>query len=279
MSSDPHRSAPGTGLDRAFTALRERAPEPSFAPADVVRRRGRRRTHGQIAAAAVAVVAVLVGGALVARPQAGGRVDPAASPSPSLPVAPTDHLGVPGRLLLQPADLPPGYWYTEDPEAEQRGTFPIHIMCVDDVMDQESAMHRQAQRAVTFHTGDDRGLAATQSAGPGDRPVPWQGPYLPLRVSHNVTMFEPGWATRGVADYRAWIATCPGRAEMTYTTVHSDFVGDESVVYRVQQTPGTDYDLVIVRVGDRVAVLRISRDFSADAVRDLATKAGQRLGS
>lgn len=279
MSSDPHRSDPGTGLDRAFTALRQRAPEPSFAPAAVVRRQGRRRTHRRIAATAIAVVAVLVGGALVAGHGAGGRVEPAASPSPSLPVAPTDHLGVPGRLLLQPADVPPGYWYTEDPEAERYGTFPIPIMCVDDVMNQESTAHRRAQRAIRFHTGADRGLAASQSAGAPDWPRPGEGPYLPLRITHNVTMFEPGWATRGMADYRAWIATCPGRAEMTYTAVHRDFVGDESIVYRIQQTPGTDYYLAFVRIGDRVAALRISRDFSADAVRDLATKAGRRLDS
>jgi hypothetical protein len=279
MSSDPHRAEPVAGLDRAFTALRDRAPEPSFAPAAAVRHQGRRRTHRQIVAAAIAVVAVLVGGALVAGPRSGGRVEPAASPGPSLPVAPTDHLGVAGRLLLQPADLPPGYWYTEDPEAERRGTFPIPIACVDDMMNQESTVHRQAQRAIRFHTGDDRRLAATQSAGAPDRPGPWAGPYLPLRISHNVTMFEPGWAMRGMADYRAWISTCPGRAEMTYTPVHRDFVGDESVVYRVQQPPEGDYYLAIVRIGDRVAVLWISRDFTADAVRDLATKAGRRLES
>jgi hypothetical protein len=57
----------------------------------------------------------------------------------------------------------------------------------------------------------------------------------------------------------------------------SDEGHDESFVYRVQQLPGTDYFLVIVRVGDRVTVLSVGKELSPGTARDLAEKAARRL--
>jgi hypothetical protein len=238
-----------------------------------VRRRGRRRTHRRIAAAAAAVVGLLAGGALVARPQESGRGEPAASPAVSLPADPSDYRGIPGRLLLRPADFPPTYWYTEAPQVDGLGPFPIHIACVDSTVVFESRTHYRAERTVRFHHEADRALVTAEMRDPT------VGPLLLRRVTQNVTEFDPGWAARGIAEHRAWIDHCPGRVGMTYTTVDQNVGGDESVVYLVQQARGANYYLAIVRVGDRVTVLSVSRDLSADTARDLAQKAARRLGS
>ena len=268
-------------VEGAFTALRDRTPEPPFVPADTVRRRGRRRTYRQIAGAAVAVVAVVVGaGALVAGPPAGGRVEPAASAGPGGAATPTDRGGVPGRFVLQPADLPPGYGYLDDAELLMFGPYPIHIACADYEADWESRGHRQADRAVRFYADEDRAdMSAYASAVAAYPQMRRGGPVTPMRVQQHVVVYEPGWGARGPAEYRTWIDACPGRAGVTYTVLNKDFAGDESVVYRVQQQHYMNYLLGIVRVGDRVSVLSISKSFSPDAARDLVESAAKRLAS
>jgi hypothetical protein len=254
-------------IDAAFAALRDRAPEPQFVPATTVRRRGRRRTHRQIAVAGIAVMGALsAAGALITVPDSGGRVDPAASQAASAtPTATatgsTAYRTIPDKLMLRPEDVPEEFRNLDGSDAFDSG-LPVYFACVDVQLPWESRSHVRVARMINFLSED------MQRADRNSRS---------LQIRQRVFLYEDGWATKGIADYQVWIDTCPGRGAMTFEVLGRNFVGDESVLFRVQQAPWPGHYLAIVRVGDRLTSVEASNVFTADEARTMAETAGKRL--
>ena len=66
---------------------------------------------------------------------------------------------------------------------------------------------------------------------------------------------------------------------MVYEVLATGLGGDESVLYRVRTLSEQGFYLAIVRVGDRLTYLQVGSTFQEGTVRDLAVRAGARLGA
>jgi hypothetical protein len=249
----------------AFAALRERAPRPRFASAVDVRRRGHRRTRLQVGMAAVAVVVLLVGaGALAAGPLAGGPTEPATTAGTRPPTRGTVTRDVPDDLFLRESDLPTGFQVGADRDEDLPQVLPANHACVNSGVTFSAREHRRTGRQIVF-----AGIDAMR------RHV-----WLPEeQIQQNVTLYDPGWAAPDLADHRAWIDACRTRPGMAFEVLATDLGGDESVLYRVRDPSNQEFFVAIVRVGDRLTGLRIGATFREDTVRDLAVRAGERLGA
>lgn len=249
----------------AFAALRDRAPQPRFAPAADVRRRGRRRTHRQLVVSAAAVVVLLVGaGALAAGPLTGGPTEPATTVSSRPPTSPAVTRVVPNELLLQPGDVPPGFVNGEDRDEPYPGGPPVAFACADLDFTWSARDHRRGERRLVY-----AGIDAVRQ-------------HLSLfeeQIRQQVTLYDAGWAARELADYRAWVDACPNPAGLTFRVLADDLGGDESVLYRIEPPGEKHYFLAIVRVGDRLTSVQIGGAFPEGTVRELAVRAGARLGA
>jgi hypothetical protein len=252
-------------LDAAFTALRERVPRPRFEPAADVRRRGRRRTHRRIAVTAAAVVVLLAGaGALAAGPLAVGPAPPATTVSSRPPTSPAVERDVPNELLLQPDDVPTGFLVGDDRDQDYPQGLPAHFACADLSFAFTAAEHRRAQRRIVFAGVDAMRQRLT---------IPEE------QIQQQVTIYDAGWAAREVADYGAWLTTCPVRGGIVYEVLDTGFGGDESVLYRVRNVSDRHFFLAVVRVGDRLTYLQVGGAFQEATARHLAVRAAGRLGS
>ena len=268
-------------IDAAFTALRERAPEPRFAPAESVRRRGRRRGHRQIAVAGIAVVGVLggaglaVGGPILdgggARP-AGDGATHTASGGPDV-LEPgvgwtefsfdPDEIEalVPMRLMLQPADLPPGYPVRHERRGTKPQPWPVRMTCQHFTADRNpSRASVVGWRTINYATSE----TAT------DR-----------HVMQTVLRYQPGGAAASIVDLDAAVTACGEQVpSFRYPVLARDFAGDESrlieVVSASTAADGHVY-LVVVRVGNAVTTLHVVASLGEATARDLGAKAAQRL--
>ncbi|HZN18747.1 MAG TPA: hypothetical protein VFB84_11315 [Micromonosporaceae bacterium] len=284
-------------LDEMFGQLRGQQPPAPFAPAELVRRRGRQRAHRQALAAGAAVLAVAgTGTGLLALPdRPGGSVGPGplgtsapggpaatASPNPTgspgvpeppVPTAsrspftpPPVLTAVPETLLLQRADLGPGSWTRFQPEVfEGPQPWTWSDACSGYKSSDYPSLSWQVDvRTVGYRTGQES-------------------------VVEVVELYRLGAGAANLADVAAVVAFCaaatppPGVAPSRFTIVGAEIAGDESLLVKheawyyqgetLAPTPFVTY-LAVVRVEDFVATVR-SRDEAY--VRTLALKAAARL--
>ncbi|HET8661427.1 MAG TPA: hypothetical protein VFM55_20820 [Micromonosporaceae bacterium] len=279
-------------LEEMFGQLRGQQPPAPFAPAELVRRRGRRRAHRQALAAGVVVLAVAGAGtgllALSDRPD--GSVGPAplgtsapggptTTGSPGIPESPAPTAsGGPGptprpastevteALLLQRADLGPGSWTRFQPELFEG---PDTWLWSDACAGYRSSDYPSLPRQVDVRTV---GYRSSQNT-----------------VAEVVELYRSGSGAANLSDVRAVVAFCaaatppPGVAPSRFTIVGAGIAGDESLLVKheawyyegetVAPTPFVTY-IAVVRVGDLVATVRAQDEAF---VRTLALKAAARL--
>lgn len=280
-------------LDEMFGQLRGQQPPAPFAPAELVRRRGRQRTHRQALAAGAAVLAVAGTGtgllALSDRPD--GSVGPAplgtstsggpavtGSPGVTGPPVPTASgspgatprpvlTAVPEAFLLQRADLGPGSWTRFQPELFEG---PDPWLWSDACAGYRSSDYPSLRRQVDVRTVGYRSGQET--------------------VAEVVELYRAGAGAASLADVRKVVAFCaaatpsPGVAPSRFTIIGAGIAGHESLLVKheawyyqgetVAPTPFVTY-IAVVRVDDLVATVRGQDEAS---VRTLALKAAARLG-
>lgn len=267
-------------LEQWFDRLRAQPPPTSFAPAEQVRRRGRRRTYRRQGAAATATL-VVVGLAAVGLGQLSGltsavdstpvvgpltssAVDPSASTGASSVTADaTDRID--DSWFLATEDLGPGDWRQVSSVTRYVGGPPDWLWAVT---------------CPGFGPADHPSLAArrdmallgwTMEAGPdpaeglpnlGYRPD-WvhQDPSVEgrLQLVQVVDLFRSGGARQNLADIRRTVEECDPAGwngdPTYYRIVHTGFVGDESLL--ITETWRDSVTLIaVVRVGDVVTSLR-----------------------
>jgi hypothetical protein len=241
-------------IDSVFTALRERPPEPRFAPADEVRRRGRQRGRHQAAVAGIAVVGVLGGAGLaVAGPFGDARsTAPAASPTPTSSAASTTfqeydvdriHALVRDPLFLHGGDLPAGFRV----RFEQLGGFghtgwPVGIRC----RPLEPAMYPSRAGEVARRTV----VHATSDGGSPDT------------ITQTVLRYDScGWANMSFTDLDLAVPVC-----------------DEQVASIRLTEVDRDVYLIVARFDQYVSTLEIPRTLGQPVARALGVTSADRLG-
>ncbi|MFD2762953.1 hypothetical protein [Micromonospora eburnea] len=285
-------------LDALFTTLRGTPPPAVFAPAEQVRRRGRRRSHRQVLAAGagvltVAAVAGVLGaglpgsrpGVLSAPAASTASAVPPASAVPTRSAASTDSSSapagpsapVPATPLLQAQDLGPGDWRRfEAEQLENRDRWYWGFwdgMCPGYRSGPlPSLPHQKALETVAYRMDGASGGVTS--------------------VSQIVERYTAGWGHDNLADVRAVIDRC-GQPEPTTATptverfaiVETGFAGDESLLVRQDlvrlrtSSAGAEHlgYIAVVRVGDVVTTVRAYPP-EPDRVRGLAGLAAARLG-
>jgi hypothetical protein len=271
-------------LDAIFDQMRGQRPPVAFAPPELVRRRGRQRTHRQALAGTAAVLAVV--GVVGSLPRlvdldpgpAGGSASPSmpaatsATPGPTAPTArPT---GVPLAVMLRPTDLGAGTWTTLSPDGVFKGEerwYWADWHAGYRAEDYPSRRHQVGQRIVRYE-GDQQAT-----------------------VEEIVERYDPGWGLGNVKDIRAVVARSgatpyarPGAgAPLRQTIIEAGFAGDESLL--VEQKPWS-FDgsttvprsliqvVAVVRVGDLVATVVTPFGAEPEVARTLAAAAAARLG-
>lgn len=275
-------------LNEILGQLRGQQPPAPFAPAELVRRRGRQRNHRQALTAGAAVLAVAGAGAGVfalpdrpngpeplaspspvpVSPASPSPVSPSAAPTPSVAPRPTFTAVLPA-FLLQPADLGPGSWSKFSPEVFE-GPEPWYWSdaCPGyDSSDYRSLPRQRDVEVIGYRSGQDT-------------------------VVEVVELYAPGYGAASLADVRALIAFCaaatppPGTAPNRNTIVGTGFAGDESILVKheawfyqgetIAPDPFISY-VAVVRVGDLVATVRAQKG-GEEYIRTLAVKAAARLG-
>jgi hypothetical protein len=266
-------------LELLFEELRGQQPPAPFAPAALVRRRGRQRAHRQALTASAAVLAVAGAGVGTLASVAGPPDPPVMSPPPSSesastsPSAPASSFAkveptiVPSDALLGRADLGPGEWEKLDGEIFEGSDIWFWAdACPAYVAGRyESLVHRP--RLATVHW-----------AKPG------------TSVTEIIDSFEAGWGPRNLADVRAVLDLCASappptdRAPTRYEVVATDFAGDESLLVKISQyyydgetiapAPFVTY-MSVIRIGDTVVTVHSSG--SEEYARSLAERSVAKL--
>jgi hypothetical protein len=195
------------------------------------------------------------------------------SPRPSGP-APT---AVTSGMFLAPDDLPGGPW-TRPPEFEGlTGPDPWYWDQTDVCPAYHSADYPSLRQQLDLHVvGYTNGTAG---------------------FSELVAVYRPGWGTQQVNDVLHVVTRCggqrpspgqrPQRAGTVWWLVEAGFAGDESVMVReesygysgntVDPSPFVTDLVVVVRVGDVVATVRMPHTVTLDRARALAATAADRL--
>jgi len=264
-------------IELLFEELRGQQPPAPFAPAELVRRRGRQRAHRQALTASTAVLAVAGAGVGMLASVAGPPEPPVVSPPPSTsssaaPVSPPpsgkiEPTLVPSNALLRREDLGPGDWREISGDAfEGSDIWTWADACPAYVPGRyESLRHRPRMATVTWAKSNDT-------------------------VTQHVDFFADGWGARNLADVRSVLALCasstppPDVAPSVYEVVDTGFAGDDSLLVKLSQyyyeeetiapTPFVSY-LVVIRVGDTVSTIRTSG--SEAYARSLAERAAALL--
>jgi hypothetical protein len=133
-------------------------------------------------------------------------------------------------------------------------SWPVNVSCEGATLPWDSLEHVRADRQIMFKATDED------------------------VVVQNVTLYDPGWATRAVADYAAFVAACSGGHGFNHTVLGHDLGGDESVLYRQEWTVNANF-MLFIRIGDRLTVIQLAASLSETEIRALATTAAHRLGS
>lgn len=260
-------------LDRLFAQLQGQPPPAPFAPAEAVRRRGRRRTFHQAIAAGVAVLAVTVlgAGSVAAALQTPDAPHPPPRPpaatSATSPTPPGPETGIPADWLLAAADLGGSGWRHDPGELVEGPWYWGGGWCPEyRVEDYRSITERTDLEITGFSLGS-------------------------ARVDQVVELFAPGAAARNIDDVRAYLDLCSRRmspdgaeAGSVYEIMATGFAGDRSLLVQVDEyqfdgtdqivPAGTAHEVAVVQVGDAVTTIRF-HDHSD--VYGVAERAGARL--
>jgi len=271
-------------LDALVDRVRGQRPPVAFAPPELIRRRGRQRTHRQALAGAVAVLALagLSGGLPwlvdLNRP-AGETASSSMSADASATLGPTAAATAGGTdvsptVMLRPTDLGIGTWTPLTPDGGFKGEdrwYWASLHAGYHPRDYPSRSHQVGQRVVRYE---------------GDRQA---------AVEELVERYEPGWAAHNLADIRAVVAKSgatpyarPGAGgALRHTIIETGFAGDESLLIEQKpwsfngstKVPGSDVQLIaVVRVGDLVATVIPGIGVKPEVARALAVTAAVRLG-
>jgi hypothetical protein len=270
-------------IDELFDQLRRQPPPVTFAPPELVRRRGRQRAHRQALAGGAAVLAV-VGVAAgvpwlagVDRGPASDTASPSVSPGWSATPAPTTTptagpTGVPPSAMLRPSDLGAGMWTPLPADGVFPGGEPWYWAdwhAGYRTEDYQSRRHQVGQRVARYE---------------GDQAT----------VDEIVERYESGWGSRNLADIGTVVARSaatpyarPGTgAALRHTIIDRDFAGDRSLL--IEQKPWS-FDgstavprsliqvIAVVRVGDLVATVIPPIGAEPTVCRTLAVAAADRL--
>jgi hypothetical protein len=273
-------------LDALFDQMRGQTPPVAFAPAELVRRRGRQRAHRHALAGAAAVLAVAgVGGGLpwladvdrgpaddIASPSMSAETSATPGPTASPSAGPTD---VPPTVVLRPPDLGAGTWTTLSPEGVFKGSERWYWADLHEgyrQRDYSSRGHQLGQLVVRYE-GDQQAT-----------------------IAEIVERYEPGWGVRNLADIRTVVARSgatpyarPGAGGALRHAIidPTRFAGDESLLIEQKpwsfngstKIPPSDIQLIaVVRVGDLVATVIPQIGTEPEVVRTLARRAADRLG-
>ncbi|HEX5997172.1 MAG TPA: hypothetical protein VFY84_18695 [Jiangellales bacterium] len=271
-------------IDVLFDQMRAQLPPVRFAPPELIRRRGRQRSHRQALTVGLAMLSVVgVGGGLPslvevdrtpgpAEVTASPSADESGTPGPTvlLTPAPTD---VPSTIMLRPTDLGAGTWTPLPPEGVFKGEerwywADWHAGYRSE--DYPSRSHQLDQRVVRYE--------GTQ-----------QSP-----VEEIVERYDTGWGSRNLADIRAVVAKSgatpyarPGAGgPLRHKIVERGFAGDESLLieqkgWSFNGSTTIPQDLIqliaVVRVGDLVATVIPPLGARPEVVNTLAVAAAERL--
>jgi hypothetical protein len=261
-----------------FDGLRGQRPPTPFAPAAVVRRRGRQRANRQAVSIGVAVLVATGLGAGGVVTALGGSEEPVAPP-PVLPAASTAAVPSPptetARLPLLTAEDLPDIGWREDVSSLLEGQWlwsGAEPWCPEYRDEDFSSVRRRVNVDV----------------------VSWIREAVPLqRVDQLLELYEPGAAVANLEEVRALIELCSRRpspgdqvAPTYYEIEDTGFAGDESLLVREEQYMFDENDdivpagepryVAVVRVGDAVTSIQLLN--LPDDARTIAQRAAGRLG-
>jgi hypothetical protein len=258
-------------IEAAVRTLRGQPPPGGFASADAVRRRGTRRTHRQVATAAVAVLAVAGGVVTWAGTGIGQqvpRVTTASSPSPSGKAAVRPPVLLTPAMFLTAADLGAGDWVIGQSADVGRNYWYWQGTCQPYRRADYPSLGRRAQM-------DWRDFSRPDGTGAGFQMI---------------ERYQPGVGPGNLTDVRARLRDCAGLQSpapaaggfpLRWTPVADGFAGDDAVLAKHEVFPeGGPVQVsftVAVRVGDLVSTIMLDDGTSEAAAREIAAKAADRL--
>lgn len=264
-------------LDQWFDRLRAQPPPTPFAPAEEVRRRGRRRAYQQHAAVATAVLAV-VGLAAVGLGQLPGTSSStvgALSPA-ATPTAGEEPRRIADDWFLTTADLGQGDWRQvgsverneNDPPWLQVEVCPgFRPADYPSLVVRRNLVVRMWMRVATPESADESPDSMNRmdwvhrSQFDPATDLLFGDDQMVGLLRQTVDLLQPGEAQENLAEIRALVESCdpmsagPSARPMHYEIVRTGFAGDESLLIAERWQDSISL-IAVVRVGDVVTTLR-----------------------